>query len=137
MDIGAREIDEWHRNRNPPFRMIGYHHVIRRNGDIEGGRSHRDKGAHVKGHNHESIGVCLVGGLDENRDPEDNYTGDQWASLLNLLHSLKAEFPHAEILGHRDLSPDINGDGIIEEWEWLKICPCFDVRSKINEWGLV
>ena len=127
MDIGADEIDQWHRNRG--FNEIGYHAVIRRDGEIEFGRHFDVSGAHVKGHNFQSVGVCMVGGIDQKGDPEDNFTDLQYESLYYVVEMLTRAYPNAEVLGHRDLSPDVDGDGVVERHEWLKDCPCFDVRS--------
>lgn len=128
IDWGARDIDYLHRRQNG-WSSIGYHWVIRRNGIVEAGRQESIPGAHVKGHNLNSIGVCLVGGVDLDNRPEPNYTTSQWASLKTLLVSLKLRFPNARIVGHRDLSPDLDGDGTVEANEWIKACPCFDVRT--------
>lgn len=115
-DIGAAEIREWHMNGNG-WSDIGYHYVVRRSGVIETGRPLERAGAHASGHNEDSIGVCLVGGLDAERDPDANYTHRQWTSLLDLVDELAARWPRAKILGHRDL-PDV-----------AKACPCFDARA--------
>lgn len=125
-DIGADEIDDWHRRRG--FDCIGYHAVIRRNGIIEWGRHPDAVGAAVKGHNYQSVNICLVGGLDAALNPENNFSASQMSSLRVLLATYAAAWPAAKVLGHRDLSPDQNGDGIITSDEWLKDCPCFDVR---------
>lgn len=127
MDIGSDEIDQWHKNRG--WRGIGYHCVIRRGGRVEFGRHFDESGAHVKGHNFQSVGVCLVGGLSEDGQAEDNFTDAQFSSLFDVLQTLKKAYPDAEVLGHRDLSPDVDGDGVVEQHEWIKDCPCFDVRS--------
>lgn len=131
-DIGADEIDNWHRNRTPPFAEIGYHAVIRRDGEIEFGRHFDQQGAHVQGQNFRSVGVCMVGGVDKNGKAEDNFTEDQFDSLWVVLLTLERAYPDAEILGHRDLSPDLDGDGVVEPHEWLKDCPSFDVRKWIE-----
>lgn len=135
-NVGRVEIDNWHRRRG--WKGIGYHYVIKRDGTVEEGRKLTEIGAHVHGYNTVSWGVCMVGGLNEETGkPEDNFTDKQYHSLedlLNTLHSLK---PDAEIVGHRDLSPDVNGDGIIQKWEWVKDCPCFDVRDFIKDRGIV
>ncbi len=55
------DIDRWHRERG--FFCIGYHFVIYRDGSIHVGRSVEEVGAHCKGHNTVSIGVCYIGGL--------------------------------------------------------------------------
>jgi N-acetyl-anhydromuramyl-L-alanine amidase AmpD len=125
--IGAKEIREWHLARG--WADIGYHFVIRRDGLIDLGRDLQEIGAHVAGHNAQSIGICLVGGLDMDGNPVegyDNYTAQQQGSLELLLKLLRRIYPHAGIFGHRDLSPDRNNDGKITRDEWLKACPCFD-----------
>ncbi len=127
-DIGADEIREWHVHQNK-WRDIGYAAVIRRDGEIEFGRHFDDVGAHVRGFNAKSVGVCLVGGIDFEGNPEDNFTDNQFISLRTVLEMLMLAYPFATVLGHRDLSPDTDGDGIIEEHEWLKDCPCFDVKE--------
>lgn len=132
MDIGAAEIDAMHRARKDMRCKIGYHTVIRRNGAIEGGRPLNEHGAHVKGHNYESWGICMIGGVDKNGAPENNFTHEQFSSLRMVIKSYKVLAPQAKALGHRDLSPDINGDGVISRNEWLKDCPCFDVREWLS-----
>jgi N-acetyl-anhydromuramyl-L-alanine amidase AmpD len=129
-DIGADEIDEWHRKRG--WSGIGYHAVIRRDGGIEFGRPFDEVGAHVKGQNYRSVGICLVGGVNDQGDAEDNFSTEQMKSLTAIVATLERAYPGAEVLGHRDLSPDLNGDGVIEKSEWIKECPCFDVRSWRN-----
>lgn len=90
MDIGASEIDDWHKQRG--WSGIGYHFVIRRNGDIENGRPLKKSGAHVRGHNAKSIGICLVG--------REKYSDPQWTSLKHLIGDLLDTFPKAEVKGH-------------------------------------
>ncbi len=126
-DIGAKEIDDWHRAKG--WRAIGYHFVIRRDATLELGRPVNDVGAHVKGFNLHSVGICVVGGLDYNYEPDDNFTVEQKEMLAVLIIGLMLRFGVVEVLGHRDLSPDVDGDGVIEEFEWLKACPCFDVDT--------
>lgn len=126
MDIGADEIHQWHLNNG--WSGIGYHCVIRRDGEVEFGRHFDDSGAHVKGHNFQSAGICMVGGVNSDGAPEDNFTDAQFLSLYHAVSLLRRAYPGAEVLGHRDLSPDTDGDGVVEEHEWLKDCPCFDVR---------
>jgi len=62
LDIGVREIRDWHKQRG--WSDIGYHYVVRRDGTVESGRPIEIKGAHVKGHNSDSIGICWVGRKD-------------------------------------------------------------------------
>lgn len=121
-----------HRERG--FLKIGYHYVILRDGQIQKGRKDSEVGAHVVGHNVGSLGICLVGGLnDTTGKAENNFTEEQFAALSSLLFKLTLEHPKAKVLGHRDLSPDRNKDGKIQQSEWLKVCPCFDVG---NWWSL-
>jgi len=130
----AADIDRWHKARG--WSGIGYHYVIRRNGTLEKGRDLDQIGAHVSGYNSTSIGVCLEGGLDDNGKPSDTRTPEQVSTLWNLLESLTSEYPGSVICGHRDLSPDRDGDGIIEAHEHLKACPCFDVIPEAKARGL-
>lgn len=117
VDVGVTEIDRWHRARNPPFDMIGYHFVIRRNGALEYGRPVPRQGAHVEGHNAHSIAVCLVGGIGEDGRPVSNYTASQWWKLSELTRIIVHIYPWINVCGHRDYI------GV------AKACPCFDVKA--------
>ena len=129
LDVGVKEIDQWHRDRD--FDCIGYGAVVRRSGLIELGRPLQAVGAHVRGFNSRSLGVCLVGGVNEENvnTAEANYTPAQYNSLARLLSALELVWPGAAVVGHRDLSPDADGNGEITPDEWLKDCPCFDVGA--------
>jgi N-acetyl-anhydromuramyl-L-alanine amidase AmpD len=110
--------------------------MIYRDGSVHDGRSVDYGGAHCSGHNARSIGVCYVGGLENKNVPynqlkaKDTRTEEQRASLLSLLMDLRKLYPEALIMGHRDTSPDLNGDGIVEPWEWVKDCPSFDAMKE-------
>lgn len=129
-------IDDWHRQRgfkrsdearkrhNPQLTSIGYHYVIYTNGTAATGRAEWEIGAHVAGQNSRSIGICLLG--------TDKFTTLQWTRLAELVKLLQKQYPRARVLGHRDYSPDKNGNGIIEPWEWTKICPGFAVADWVN-----
>ena len=85
-------------------------------------------GAHCKGHNARSIGICYEGGLDAKGRPKDTRTVEQRSALRLLVAQLLKRFKNnVRVCGHRDLSPDLNGDGRIEPEEWVKECPCFEV----------
>ena len=105
---------------------IGYHYYITRDGQLHEGRPLWQQGAHCRGHNRHSIGICYEGGLSIFGEACDTRTSAQRQSLRLLLTRLHGQFPSAIILGHRDLSPDLDGDGLIEPPEWVKQCPCFD-----------
>ncbi len=122
MDIGAKEIRDWHVNGNH-WRDIGYHWVIRRDGTVEKGRPEYQAGAHCKGHNSNSIGVCMVGGTKKDvRIPEDNFTEVQFASLAKLVKELLVRYPGASIHGHCEYA--------------AKACPVFSVKAFLRKWGL-
>jgi N-acetyl-anhydromuramyl-L-alanine amidase AmpD len=101
-----------------------------RDGTVQKGRPDNEVGAHVTGKNTGSLGICLVGGLnDTTGKPENNYTEEQFDSLRTLLTSLSKQHPQAKVVGHRDLSPDTNKNGKVDKFEWVKECPCFDVQT--------
>ena len=112
MDIGAEDIKRWHVQRG--WRTIGYHFVIRLDGTVEAGRPVSEPGAHAYGHNSDSIGICLVGGCDEEMNPVADYTDDQWDALTLLVDQLVEQYS-AEVIGHNEVSN--------------KTCPNFDVRE--------
>lgn len=111
---------------------IGYHYVVYLDGTVHNGRDVDIAGAHVSGRNANSIGVVYVGGCanDGKLTPEDTRTPQQKAALVDLLKKLRKLYPSARILGHRDTSKDLNGNGIIEPKEWVKYCPCFDAKKE-------
>lgn len=120
MDIGVTEIRVWHVTDNG-WSDIGYHDVITRSGKIEEGRSVETAGAHVKGYNSDSIGICLVGGKGgkETDYPEEHFTTNQLKSLKRLLRSYKALYPKATVHGHNEFA--------------AKACPCFNVQKWMGE----
>ena len=115
-DFHARDIDKWHKERG--FGSIGYHNVIDLDGTIEQGRSIKIPGAHCKGYNFNSIGICYIGGLDAKGNPCDTRTVAQKKSLLKLIKHYKEMFPNAVVVGHRDM-PNVH-----------KACPCFDAKNE-------
>lgn len=129
--VTVADIDRWHRQRG--FAGVGYHYVVGLDGVTYKGRAEWKIGAHVKGHNRNSIGVVYVGGLDENMKPTDTRTDAQKQALTDLLIILKEKYPTARISGHRDFSKDLNGNGKIEPFEWMKVCPCFDAIEEYKE----
>jgi N-acetylmuramoyl-L-alanine amidase len=126
-DVDAATIRKWHQDKG--WQDIGYHFVVRPNGAVERGRPEEQPGSHVAGFNTGSIGVVYVGGLDAQGRAKDTRTPLQTVSLARLVTDLAKAYPGAAVMGHRDLSPDKDGDGVVEPHEWLKDCPCFDVRA--------
>lgn len=123
MDIGAAEIDRWHRQRG--WLGIGYHFVIRRDGTVEKGRDLYQAGAHAVGYNDRSVAICMVGGIHETEmqgrwpKPEDNFTEAQWEALDTLVDQMQATFPGAKVIGHNEVAD--------------KACPAFDVQKWMRE----
>jgi len=116
MDIGVDTIIDWHVYENG-WDDIGYHYVITRDGEIEEGRPLHIAGAHVRGHNDHTVGVCLVGGMAEDEQtPESNFTHWQWDALDQIVDQLEGLLGRLDMVGHRDLDPS-------------KSCPCFNVRA--------
>ena len=123
-DIDASAIRDWHTEGNG-WSDIGYHFVIKRDGTLEQGRNVKDSGAHCKGYNSTSIGICLVGGMSDNHDnheghdkalqAEFNFTLEQMTELRRLVVDLQKEYPDATLHGHNEFSS--------------KACPCFDVKQ--------
>lgn len=139
----AGVIDRWHAQRgfrraasaverfNAKLPSIGYHYVIDLDGHCWTGRHLAEVGAHVAGANAKSIGICLVGGAER----DASYTPEQWEALAGLVTQLRQGIAGKGVptpigvCGHRDLSPDANGDGKVSANEWLKTCPGFDVPA--------
>ncbi len=120
----ARIIDQWHRQRG--WKGIGYHFVVLPDGTVEAGRPIDETGAHCIGDrkhpnmNPVSIGVCYVGGLDQDGQPADTRTEAQKRSLRQLIQGLRYTYPQAKVYGHRD-------------FDSRKACPCFDARAEYKD----
>lgn len=120
MRIGANEIREWHLAEPNNWSDIGYHYVIRRDGSLETGRDISEAGAHVGGRNANSIGVCLVGGVNESNQPDANFTLSQYHRVVELINWLKNKHETIDkVSGHRDHTS-------------LKACPCFDIKALLS-----
>lgn len=130
-DFTENDLEVCHRHRG--FNGAGYHFYIRKNGDIKNTRPLEKPGAHALGYNAHSIGICYEGGLDVRYRPADTRTEWQKHSLRVLIRTLLMDYPGCRVCGHRDLSPDRNGNGRISPEEWVKECPCFEVTSKLYE----
>jgi N-acetyl-anhydromuramyl-L-alanine amidase AmpD len=121
-------IRQWHLARG--FRGIGYHYVITIDGVVHATRGEQNIGAHAKGYNAKSLGICMVGGTGgvDKYNP-GRYNLKQWHALAVLITDLETRYPNAKVVGHRDLSPDLNANGIIEPNEFIKLCPSFSVAD--------
>ena len=115
--VTVQQIRQWHLQRN--FADIGYHYVIYLDGSVHKGRPLEKAGAHCKGLNAHSIGICYVGGLDRQGKPKDTRTAAQKAALLSLIRELMQRFPRATVHGHREFAN--------------KACPCFDAKKEYSQ----
>lgn len=113
-EFDVEDIRRWHVDGNG-WKDVGYHYVIKLDGQIQFGRPLEQAGAHAKGHNETSIGICYIGGLDGEGHPCDTRTSEQDESLELLIAYLTRVFPGIELYGHNEFSN--------------KSCPCFDVKS--------
>ncbi len=114
-DFTENDLEVCHRHRG--FNGAGYHFYIRKNGGIKNTRPLEKPGAHALGYNAHSIGICYEGGLDVRYRPADTRTEWQKHSLRVLIRTLLMDYPGCRVCGHRDLSPDRNGDGRISPEE--------------------
>ena len=114
------ELEECHRARG--FKGIGYHFYITRDGRVYHTRPIEQIGAHAKGFNLHSIGICYEGGLTSEGKPADTRTTFQRMALIDTICILKKLYPDAVVKGHYQLSADIH-----------KACPCFDAEKEYTE----
>jgi N-acetylmuramoyl-L-alanine amidase len=124
-------LEERHRERG--FNGCGYHFYVRRDGLIVSMRALERAGAHARGYNAHSVGIAYEGGLDRDGNPKDTLTSWQHHSLRVLVKALLIDYPGSRVVGHRDLSPDMDEDGRISPKEWMKQCPCFDVKALLKD----
>ena len=118
-NISAATIKRWH-VKDRGWSDIGYHYIIGLDGRIESGRPVNKQGAHAKGFNKTSIGVCYIGGLSKNKRAKDTRTDAQKNAMIKLIKTLKNIYPDATLHGHREFSK--------------KACPCFDVQKEYAEY---
>jgi len=139
----VEQLERDHKNRN--FSAIGYHYYIRRDGTIHKCRPLEKIGAHAKGHNTGSVAWCYEGGIIAGgraniaSHAKDTRTEAQKKSIKEVIKEIYNFFgdyqdmSEVKILGHRDLSPDLDGNGKITPNEYMKQCPCYDVESENYE----
>lgn len=110
MDIGKEEIRKWHVDERG-FDDVGYHFIIRKDGAIERGRPIHIAGAHCRGKNRDSIGVCYVGGWEG----KDDRTPQQVEAMHKLMGALTTTFGALDVFGHYEFS--------------TKTCPNFNPKQ--------
>ena len=114
-DERTAENKRWH-TEELGWIDIGYHWVVELDGSLHAGRPEEVSGAHCKGHNSDSIGICYVGGSDASGNPKDTRTQEQKEALASLISDLLDRHTEAEVFGHRDFSE--------------KACPSFDAKTE-------
>ena len=115
------------------WKYPGYHYVIQADGTITQLLGEQFVSNGVKNYNSTAINVAYVGGIDNSGKSVDNRTPEQKKSLIDLLKVLRKRYPEAQILGHRDISPDTNQNGKVDSWERIKECPCFDAIPEYKD----
>jgi N-acetylmuramoyl-L-alanine amidase len=119
-DFDVKDIRDWHVNGNG-WSDVGYHYIIKLNGEVQFGRPENKIGAHVKGKNRSSIGVCYIGGMDKSMEEWiDTRTEAQKKSLIELIKDLQKKYPGSIVYGHRDFTSK-------------KPCPSFDAKEEYKE----
>ena len=118
-DVTVAEIRKWHKARG--WADVGYHWVVYLDGSIHAGRPEHKIGAHCKGRNRHTIGVCFIGGMDTSmKNPKDTRTTAQKTALVALLLELKMRHPSIEkVSGHRDYA--------------AKACPSYDATTEYRD----
>ena len=121
--VTVDEIRRWHVQGNG-WRDIGYHWVVMQDGSVHPGRPESETGAHVAGHNADSIGVCYVGGLDDaSFQPTDTRTPEQRAAMYRLIEEIQARHSgKLTVHGHNEFA--------------AKACPCYDVQEDMQHYRL-
>lgn len=114
--ISVDTIKKWH-IEGRGWSDIGYHFYIDLDGKIHKGRDISKMGAHCKGHNRNSIGICYCGGVEaDGKTPKDTRNESQKQALLSVLKTLKAMFPKSRIHSHNDFAK--------------KACPSFNATQE-------
>jgi N-acetylmuramoyl-L-alanine amidase len=116
-DFDVEDIRDWHVNGNG-WSDVGYHYIIKLDGEIQVGRLENKIGAHVKGVNRSSIGICYIGGMDRQmKEWQDTRTKKQKESLLKVINDLLEKYPGSIVYGHKDFTTK-------------KACPSFDAKKE-------
>ena len=148
MEVTGADIRRWHTSPvsagGRGWKQVGYTDLFRLDGRIERiADNNEDANVDpweitngVKGYNSVSRHIVYAGGLDKDRKGKDTRTQAQKKAMRDYVVDFHRRFPEVMIVGHRDLSPDRNGNGIIEPSEWIKECPSFDVSEWLKSIGI-
>ena len=128
LESAAVESIKKYWRENLGWKDPGYHYLVDAWGVVHQLASEESITNGVKGFNSNSIHVSYIGGVDRLGKALDTRNTHQKQSIFFLLQTLRTRYPDAVIQGHRDFSEDKNGNGVIDPWERIKECPCFDAK---------
>lgn len=147
-EVTGADIRRWHTSPvsagGRGWKQVGYTDLFKLDGTVER-LVNNNEDANVdpweltngaKGYNSVSRHIVYAGGTDKNKKAKDTRTEAQKKALKEYVRDFHRRFPDVRIVGHRDLSPDKNGNGMIESWEWIKACPSFEVSEWLKSIGI-
>ncbi|WP_127846214.1 peptidoglycan recognition protein family protein [Psychroflexus aestuariivivens] len=122
------------------WRTGGYNRIVEEDGTIKKMYPFSRITNGVLGYNAESLHISYVGGLNYEEFKEGNFIAEDTRTdaqkiaieqcIIEAIEWLQENgkdiYHDLMILGHRDFSNDKDGSGVIESWERIKECPCFD-----------
>ncbi|MCH5235545.1 MAG: N-acetylmuramoyl-L-alanine amidase [Muribaculaceae bacterium] len=146
--VTGADIRRWHTSPvsagGRGWKQVGYTDLFKLDGSIER-LVDNNEDANVDtweitngatGYNSVSRHIVYAGGVDQEGKAKDTRTDAQRKSMKDYVVDFHRRFPDVKIVGHRDLSPDKNGNGIIEPSEWTKACPSFEVSEWLMSIGI-
>lgn len=117
-DFTVEQIRKVHKAKG--WGDIGYHYVVYRDGTLHLGRDVDLAGVHARNYNAHSIGIVYVGGCEKTSSKaKDTRTEAQKITLRDTLKKLRALYPKAKIVGHRNLN--------------ATACPSFDAKTEYRD----
>lgn len=147
-EVTGADIRHWHtspvRVGGRGWKQVGYTDLFKLDGTVER-LVDNNEDANVdpweitngaEGYNSVSRHIVYAGGTDKTGKSKDTRTDAQKRALQEYVKDFHRRFPDVKIVGHRDLSPDKNGNGMIESWEWIKACPSFEVSEWLKSIGI-
>ena len=109
------DIEKWHLEKG--FSDIGYHYMIDNNGEIHKGRLEKTIGAHCKGGNRNSIGICVFGDFEK-----EIASPKAFSTLIDLTENISLRYKIKKILPHLSLGKTkCPGKNMINDVNLLKI----------------
>ena len=146
--MSAADIRRMHTSPKPQgrgWRQVGYTDLFRLDGTRER-LVKNNEDAYVDGwevtngaagFNSVSRHIVYAGGVaKDSKTPQDTRTPAQRSAMAEYVQDFHRRHPDVKIIGHRDLSPDRNGNGKVEPNEWTKACPSFEVSEWLESIGI-